>query len=131
MKLRYRWSAVFQGAALYGMEIANRKDHSQMIPCPRSYGLIVNDMFSKRMHEARDTYKDPFTNKTMARDRFDWIVLKGDLLQATESRKIERLLKYNFFPNEETQNFTVYLYEYLDDDLPDRYQNAQEGLFVP
>lgn len=126
----YRWSAVFQGAALYGMEIANRKNHTKMMPCPRSYGLIVNDIFSKRMHEAKDTYKDPFTNKTMAKDRFDWIVMKGDLLQAEECREIERSLEFNFSANQE-KKFSVYLYEYLDDDLPDRYQNAQEGLFVP
>lgn len=108
------------------MEIANRKNHSQMIPCPRSYGLMMNDKFSKRMHEAKDTYRDPFTNRTMARSRFDWIVLKGDLLQARESREIERPVEWNF-PHNAEKVFTVCLYEYLDDDLPDRYQNAQEG----
>ena len=56
MKPYYRWSAVFQGAVLYGMEIANRQNHTKMMPCPRSYGLIVNDIFSKRTHEAKDTY---------------------------------------------------------------------------
>ena len=66
----------------------------------------------------------------MAKDRFDWIVMKGDLLKAEELREIERSLEFNFSADQE-KKFTVYLYEYLDDDLPDRYQNAQEGLFVP
>lgn len=110
------------------MEIAKRKNHSQMIPCPRSYGLKINNTFSKRMHDARDIYRDPFTNKTMARSQFDWFILKDDLLLAEESREIEKPLIWNFQENAR-KVCTVCLFEYLDDHVPDRYQTAQEGLF--
>lgn len=110
------------------MERANRKNDNQMIPCFRSYGLKVDETFSKRMHDNRDIYRDPFTNKSMARSQFDWFLLKGDLLLAEESREIEKPLCWNFQENDR-RVCNVCLFEYLDEDIPDRYVTAQEGLF--
>lgn len=110
------------------MEIANRKNHSHAIPCPRSYGLKIHNTYSKRMHDARDKYRDPFTNRTLAKGQFDWFILKGDLLLAEESREIERPLMWNFQKNDR-KVCKVCLFEYLDDDLPDRFETAQEGSF--
>lgn len=122
----YRWSAVVKGAVLYGMEIANHKNSTQMIPSPRSYGYVANQTYSKRMHDARDIYTNPFTNQVMARSQFDWFVLKGDLLLADENHEIEKTLTWDFQENDR-KVCSVRLFEYLDDNLPDRYEIAQEG----
>jgi hypothetical protein len=109
------------------MEIPNRKNHIAMIPCPRSYGIAVGHTYSKRMHDARDVYTDPFTNRTMT-NQIDWLVMKGDLLLAKESREIEKNLSWNF--DEKARRVCcIPLVEYLDDDLPERYTTAQEGSF--
>ena len=108
------------------MEIANHKNHTPMIPCPRSYGFVMHHTYSKRMHDARDIYTNPFTNQIMARSQFVWFVLRGDLLLAKESREIEKTLTWNFQENAQ-KVCSIRLFEYLDDDLPDRYETAQEG----
>jgi len=122
------WSAVVQGAVLYGMEIANHKNCTQMIPSPRSYGFVANQTFSKRMHDTRDIFTNQFTNKIMARRQFEWFVLKGDLLLENENRETEKTLTWDFQENDQ-KICNVCLFEYLDDNLPDRYETAQEGSF--
>jgi hypothetical protein len=128
IQLFYRWSAVVQGAVLYGMEIANHKNCTQMIPSPRSYGFVANQTFSKRMHDTRDIFTNQFTNKIMARRQFEWFVLKGDLLLENENRETEKTLTWDFQENDQ-KICNVCLFEYLDDNLPDRYETAQEGSF--
>ena len=108
------------------MEIANHKNHTPMIPCPRSYGFVMDHTYSKRMHDTRDIYTNPFTNQIMARSQFVWFVLRGDLLLAKESREIEKTLTWNFQENAQ-KVCSLRLFEYLDDDFPDRYETAQEG----
>jgi hypothetical protein len=121
------WSAVVRGAVLYGMESLNRKNQTQCIPCPRNYGFVMNHTYSKRMHDARDIYTNPFTNQVMARSQFDWFVLKGDLLLTSETREIEKNITWNF--NENARKIcSLRIFEYLDDDLPDRFETSQEGM---
>lgn len=108
------------------MDIANRKNHSQMIPCPRSYGFVVDKNFLKGMYSTQDIYRDPVTKKLKVRSQFDWFMLKNDLLLAEECREIKREIEWNFSDNE-PRVCTVLLFEYLEDDVPDRYQTAQEG----
>ncbi|KAF2823206.1 actin-like ATPase domain-containing protein [Ophiobolus disseminans] len=119
------WSAVVQGAVLYGMEITNRKHTKVMLPCPRNYGVQLNASFAKGVHDPRDQVTNPVTNHVMASKQLTWLIRKGDLLMAEEVRIIERSLVASFL---ETGDRVVRLpiYEYLGDDAPERYKTAHE-----
>ncbi|ORY13860.1 hypothetical protein BCR34DRAFT_253204 [Clohesyomyces aquaticus] len=120
------WSAVVRGAVLYGMESTNRTDQTRMIPCPRNYGLVMNHSYSQRTHGAQEVVRNEFTNQAMVRSQFDWFLMKGDLLLPNDSRTIEKNVVCYFHENA-PKVCTLRLYEYLDDDLPEQYENAQEG----
>lgn len=101
---------------------------SIMVPCPRSYGIKVNSPFSKKLHDGKGIYTDPLTGQVMASQRLNWLVHKGDLLMANETREIETELVGVFRAND-SRCFPVSVLEYLDDDVPNRYQTAHEGTF--
>ncbi|KAH7073280.1 hypothetical protein FB567DRAFT_611506 [Paraphoma chrysanthemicola] len=121
------WSAVVRGAVLYGMENASRESVPEIIPCPRNYGVKTSASFSRRLHDMRDIYTDPMTNEVMVGEQLAWLIRKGDLMQVDDCRVVEQEL-VGSFDQEGTRSFSVPIYEYLDDDVPDRFRLAKDDV---
>ena len=121
-----RWTAVVQGAVLFGMENANRQTQATVKPCPRSYGISISRAYTKRLHSDQDKETSAITNQTLATGQLIWFIRKGDILQLSKPRIYPRrnLLK---FVEGEQRYVSLPIYEYLDDDLPMRFENAHEG----
>ena len=87
--------------------------------CPRSYGIALNEVH----------YTDPVTGNIVADKPITWLVKKGDLILQNEGKTIEKefILRFQESGN---RKFRLPIYEYEDDDLPDRFQNAREGNYM-
>ncbi|KAH7078751.1 hypothetical protein BKA63DRAFT_591475 [Paraphoma chrysanthemicola] len=120
------WSAVVRGAVLYGMELAKRESVQEMIPCPRNYGVKTSASFSRRLHDTRDIYTDPMTNDVMVSEQLAWLIRKGDLMQVDDDCRIVEHELVGSFNQHGTRSFSVPIYEYLDDDVPDRFRLAKD-----
>jgi hypothetical protein len=125
-----RWTAVVRGAALYGIEKLDHKTLTLMTTCPRSYGAMLHAGFSRPRHNVKDHLEDDLTSKPKAKGQLTWLIEKGDLLLSTEPKVSEREFGFNF-QDQGTRNFSLPIYEYLDDDLPDRFEIAEEGMSEP
>lgn len=110
---------------MYGLQTPNPSQRL-MTPCPRNYGLSLDQSYSQGTHDGRDVYTDPLTNQSLAGHQMTWLIRKGDLLIDNETRIIERKVCWRFRQGD-NQGWTLKLYEYLDDDAPDRYQTSQTG----
>jgi hypothetical protein len=121
-----RWSAVVQGAVLFGMEKANRQTQATVKPCPRSYGVSVSRAYSKRLCSDQDKETSAITNQTLAKGQLIWLIRKGDMLQLSKPRIFQEEL-YCHFVEGQQRYVSLPIYEYLDDDLPMRFENAHEG----
>jgi hypothetical protein len=124
----HRWTAVVQGAVIYGIEKASYKNVSVMSMCPRSYGIVLNEAYSARKFDSRDQVVDPLTNKLMAQGQITWLIRRGDLLLSDATKETIKQFTYTFPENaERTFNFPIYEYPDDDDDVPDRYETGQNG----
>lgn len=121
-----RWSAVVRGAVIYGVEKSYHKKLAVMTACPRSYGIILHHTYSGVLHDSRDRQRDAITNRDMANGQLTWLLRKGDLLLSDEPRESEKEFAFNFREMDE-RKVILPIYEYLDDDIPDRYETAQQG----
>jgi hypothetical protein len=121
------WSAVVQGAVLYGVEVASREHTKVMVPCPRNYGVQLTASFSKGTHDPRDKITHSLTNQVMANKQLTWLILKGDLLMAGDERIIDRPLVASFREGG-SRVFNLPIYEYSGDKAPDRFKIAHEGM---
>jgi hypothetical protein len=93
---------------------------------PRSLGVALNEAYTPTRFNEKDKATHAVTNNTIAHKQITWLVKKGDLILSNEGRITE---KFFTFPFQETgpRKFELPIYEYEDDDLPDRYENAREG----
>lgn len=116
-----------RGAVILGIEKSDHKNLTIMKTCPRSYGLILNHVYSGSRHDHRDYYTDSLTNRVMAKGQLTWLILRGDLLLSDARKEVEKEVAFSF---RETDNRTYKLpiYEYPDDDIPDRFETSQEGI---
>jgi hypothetical protein len=121
------WSAVVQGAVLYGIEVASREHKRVMVPCPRNYGVQLTASFSKGTHDPGNNATHALTNQVMANKQLMWLILKGDLLMAGDERIVDRLLVASFREGG-SRVFNLPIYEYLGDKAPDRFKIAHEGM---
>jgi hypothetical protein len=108
-----------RGAVLYGMELASRQNQQIMVPCPRNIGIKMIDYYSRKTHDRKDTYTNELSNQVMV----------GDLLFVNEERMIEKELGGQFREGGD-RCFVLPIYEYLDDDAPDRFRIAHEGTYI-
>lgn len=125
----HRWSAVIRGAVLSGMEKTSRLDQMTVQMCARSFGISIASSFSRRMHDSRDVYTNPITGQVQAKGQIMWLARKGDLLLPREPRTIEHTLHWNFLEGK-ARHVSLPIFQYPDDDLPDRYETAHEGTII-
>lgn len=124
------WTAVVRGAVIHGIEKANRPNVIFMRTCPRSYGIVLNEAFLGSKFRREDRYTDPITGDVVAHGQITWLVKKGDLILSNEGKASEKEFRVTFHGTGEAgeRRKKLTIYEYEDDDLPDRFQNAREEL---
>jgi hypothetical protein len=66
------WTAVVQGAVIYGIEKERHSNMTFMIACPKSYGVLLNEVYSVHKFDARDKYTDSLTDEVMAHKQLTW-----------------------------------------------------------
>lgn len=123
-----RWTAVVQGAVLYGIEKANYKDVVTMETCTRTYGIKMNQTMRIYKYDETDVIRDPVTNAVTAQDQMIWLIRKGDLLLSDSAKETEQRIVYHFTDNS-ARAFQLPIYEYPNDDdmEPGRFRDAQHG----
>lgn len=122
------WTAVVQGAVIYGAEKLRQQHIKYVYACSRSYGIVMNNRYSELSMDVRDKYLDPWTKEVMGRDQFTWLIRHGELLQSNEPRIAEQHLNIKFRPKDpRVFNLPVYAHLHNDEDLPDRWQVGQYG----
>ena len=122
-----RWTAVFRGAVLCGIEKNNHRNISQATPCPKNYGIVLNEPFSANALNGRDRNKDPLANKDSSKNQLTWPILKGDLILSNETRVSEKECHF-YFTETESRKFKYIVYEYDDDeDVPSslKYEDGE------
>ncbi|KAF2495164.1 hypothetical protein BU16DRAFT_539159 [Lophium mytilinum] len=124
------WTAVVRGAVIHGIEKTNRVNVVYMKTCPRSYGIVLNETFRGSMFHLEDRYTDTVTGDVKAQGQITWLVKKGDLILSDEGRTSSKEFRVSFQGTVEAgeRKKKLSIYEYEDDDLPDRFQNAREEL---
>lgn len=123
-----RWTAVVQGAVIYGVEKSRQTNVRFMKMSPRSYGIVVNEAFSAYKFNPRDRYVDELTKKTMARQQFAWMVRRGDLILSNERKVAEKEFSYTFRANDSRKfEVPIYTFPYDDDDVPERWETGMHG----
>jgi len=113
---------------LYGIEKANYNNVTFMTTCQKSYGIVLNEGYSEYKYDHRDRYTDSVTNSIMAYKQLTWLIRRGDLLLSDAKRETEKEFMFAFQKTEDLK-FKLPIYEYLYDDVPDRFETAQEGMW--
>lgn len=126
------WTAVVQGAVIYGIEKEEKQHRTTMTSCEKSYGVVLNETERPHVHHQRDQIRDTLTDTTMAYQQLKWMVKRGDLILSSEA-KVEKQDMAFHFEEHGDRSFNLPVYEYIhdDDDLPERYQTGQHGLYNP
>jgi hypothetical protein len=99
-----------------------------MTACPKSYGIALDEGYSEYKYDRGDRYIDSVTNNIMACKQMTWLIRRGDLLFSDAKRETEKEFMFTFQKTEDLK-FKLPIYEYLYDDLPDRFETAQEGMW--
>jgi hypothetical protein len=121
-----RWTAVVRGAVIFGIEKSSHSNITIMKSCEKSYGLKLDHQFTGRTHDRRDHYEDTMTGHVMAKGQLTWLIRRGDLVLSDVPKVVEKVIAFNFMRADD-RNFALPVYEYSDDDIPDRFETAQEG----
>ncbi|KAI4660944.1 uncharacterized protein J4E79_005512 [Alternaria viburni] len=94
------WSAVVRGATAKGLEgsdnnaVLKRKSR-------RYYGTPYSLPYSRRLHDKRDIYYDPFDGRKMAYNQMSWLVKKGQDLHASKAMHATVDLHPHYWVDEE------------------------------
>jgi hypothetical protein len=113
---------------MFGIEKLDHKNLTIMKTCERNYGLILNYGVAQSTGGGnRGHYTDLITNRIVSEGQLTWMIKKGDLLLSDTQKEVEEGFKLSFREND-NKVFTLPIYEYPDDDRPDRYEIAQEGI---
>ncbi|KAF2729144.1 actin-like ATPase domain-containing protein, partial [Polyplosphaeria fusca] len=123
------WSAVVRGAVLFGIEQTARLNELSAPTAAKSYGVTVSIPYSRRKHDSRDVYTDPLTGRVKAKEQIIWLVRKGDLLQSNDPSVIEETINWNF-GSSSNRRIKLPIFQYPDDDIPDRFATAHEELEI-
>lgn len=90
---------------------------------------MVNNTYSESKHDRRDMFADSLTGIPMAKGQVTWLIRKGDLVLSDAPREAEVELNFNFRETD-ARVLQLPIYEYADDDLPDRFETSEEGIVV-
>jgi hypothetical protein len=115
-----------RGAVISGIE--NSDNATPLKACPKNYGICLTEDFSGVRDNWDDRYTDNPTSRVMATGQMYWLIMKGDLLMPTEAREANKDCPFTFSEHDSRQ-FKFNIYEYAYDDVPQRYQNAADGMF--
>jgi hypothetical protein len=117
---------VVRGAVLYGIQKFNYKNVRTMKTSPRSYGVMLNQQHAayRRYHRARSA--SHFDSGTIENGQLTWLIRKHDLLLSHEPVEVKREFPWHFDPNA-GRIVLLPVYEYSDDDVPERFENSAEG----
>lgn len=98
--------------------------------CLRSYGIALNEANSVYKYDRRDWYTDSVTNNVMAQKQLTWLIRRGDLLVSDAEKKTEKEFMFPFQDTDD-RKFRLPIYEYPDDDddVPDRFETGQSGVW--
>ncbi|KAH0556986.1 hypothetical protein GP486_005225 [Trichoglossum hirsutum] len=123
------WTAVVQGAIIYGIE----KDHHENViltsTCSRSYGVALNEMNSVYKYDPRDRYIDSVTNNVVAHKQLTWLIRRGDLLLPDAKKETDKEFVFHFQETDDRKfSLPIYQYPYDGDDEPDRFETGQNEL---
>jgi hypothetical protein len=110
---------------IYGIEKSDHKNLTMVKTYPRSFGVIINQVFLGSKHDRRDRYIDSATNRAMANGQLTWLIQKGDIPLPNTQREAEKSFAFHF---RETDNrlFKLHIHECPYDDIPGRFKIAQE-----
>ncbi|CZR64187.1 uncharacterized protein PAC_14084 [Phialocephala subalpina] len=124
-----RWTAVVQGAVIYGIEKSQHKNVTFMQTSPRSYGIVLNEMYSVHKYSRADKYTDAVTNNVMAHKQITYLIKRGDLVLSDEKRESDKEFMFPFSDTDD-RKFKLPIYEYPDDDddAPERFETGQNEL---
>jgi hypothetical protein len=95
-----------------------------MYSCPRSYGIRLDQKCSWTRHGNITYFLDGVTIERG--QQLAWFIRKGDLLLSNTLIEVEQIFAFTFRETD-ARVLTLYVFEYLDDDPPSRYQNSREG----
>ncbi|PVH78397.1 hypothetical protein DL98DRAFT_590324 [Cadophora sp. DSE1049] len=122
------WTAVVQGAVIYGIEKARHRNTVFATTFTRSYGIVLNQPYSVRMHDGKDRFVDPLTERVQASRQINWLIHRGDLMS---THTIEKDITCSFGEHE-TRIFKLPVYTYIHDEdneeKPDRFETGQHEL---
>jgi len=127
------WTAVVQGAVIYGIEKAQHENVAFTSTCSRSYGVALNETYSVYKYDPKDWYTDSVTNNLTAHKQLTWFLRRGDLLLPADEKENKKETKKEFmFPFYETDDrkfkLPIYVYPDDDDDVPYRFETGQNEL---
>lgn len=119
-------TAVVRGAVIFGVEKATSPSIVSMSACPRSYGVLVRQPYSKVNHDPKDFQKDQALNKDMAQDQLEWLIKKGDLVLSNEKMEVNIVFERNL-TQAGPKNGSIPIYAYEFEDLPTSFSKAWNG----
>ncbi|KAI0967552.1 hypothetical protein F4678DRAFT_483115 [Xylaria arbuscula] len=81
------WTAVARGAVLSGLAHITNQDQIHSHVSRFSYGWLKWEDFDHRIHNFDDYESHELTSRPMARDQMEWIILRGESVEAQSSHK--------------------------------------------
>lgn len=101
---QYSWTAVVQGAVIYGIEKSRHKDTRFMAAMTKSYAILIDGQFK-------------------------WLIRRGDLVLSNEKRRVNS--EWFKIQQRDMVNYQLPVYVYLDvdgnDDVPELEQTGMSG----
>ena len=122
-----RWTAVVQGAVIFGIEKATIGSIPTMRASPRSYGFMVSKLFSRVEHDPGEVRPDKALDTELVQEQLQWMIMKGDLILSNQ-------LTEAYFPFErnlteagsKTGSVAIFSYDY-EDKPPTNYAKFKNG----
>ena len=92
------WSAVARGAAAKGLE----GQHSAILArkSRRHYGTSCSMPFNRRKHKSHDAFFDQYDGNKMAANQMEWLIKKGQDMQASKATHACGTISSCFWPQE-------------------------------
>ncbi|KAI1299420.1 hypothetical protein F5Y03DRAFT_408771 [Xylaria venustula] len=81
------WTAVARGAVLSGLAHITNQGQIHSHVSRFSYGWLKWEDFDHHIHDFDDYESHELTGRPMARDQMEWIILRGESVEAQSSRK--------------------------------------------
>ncbi|GAW12411.1 hypothetical protein ANO14919_017770 [Xylariales sp. No.14919] len=83
------WTAVARGAVLSGVAHVNNQGQVDSHVSRYSYGWLKDEDFDYHTHDFDDHDIDELTGRSFARDQMEWIILRGESVEARSPRLYE------------------------------------------